>query len=73
MKATISTIIAMITTTTTAFAANGDMVKDAGLHCWAFLGFCAIIVACQTVPAALQGKDTVKALLAKRTVTNKKA
>jgi hypothetical protein len=62
MRTTISTIIATIAMTTTAFAAEGDMAADTGILCWVFLGFCALIVACQMVPAVLLGTAAAKAL-----------
>jgi hypothetical protein len=65
MRAIINTIIAMFATTATAYAANGGQADDPGILCWAFLGFCAVIVAGQMVPAAMLMIGAVKALVAK--------
>jgi len=65
MRTPINTLIAMAATTTTAFAANGGQADDPGLLMWAFLGFCAVIVAGQLVPAALLVIGTAKALFTK--------
>jgi len=52
MRTTINTIIAALATTTTAFAANGA-AEEPGLLAWGFLGFCAVILVGQLVPAAM--------------------
>jgi hypothetical protein len=36
-----------------AFAASGGRVDDSGIFVWVFLGFCALIVVAQIVPAVL--------------------
>jgi hypothetical protein len=46
-------LIATAASTTTAFAASGAQADEPGILCWAFLGFCAVILVGQLVPAAL--------------------
>jgi hypothetical protein len=45
----------------TAFAAGGR-VDDSGIFVWVFLGFCAMIVVAQVVPALLLMTGMVKGL-----------
>ena len=52
MRTAINTIIATIATTTTAFAANGA-AEEPGILAWGFMGFCAVILVGQLVPAAM--------------------
>jgi len=53
MRTAINTLIATIATTTTAFAANGAQGDEPGLLAWGFIGFCAVILVGQLVPAAM--------------------
>ena len=43
-----------------AFAATAGRVDDSGIFAWIFLGFCALIVLLQTVPAILLMTGLVK-------------
>ena len=54
MRALINTTLATIATMApvAAFAAGGR-VDDSGIFVWVFLGFCALIVVAQVVPALL--------------------
>jgi hypothetical protein len=61
MRTTINTIIATLATTTTAFAANGA-AEEPGILAWAFMGFCAVILVGQLVPAAMLVIGAVKGL-----------
>ena len=61
MRATINTIIATLATTTTAFAANGA-ADEPGILAWAFMGFCAVVLVGQLVPAAMLVIGAVKGL-----------
>lgn len=70
MKALI-TMIATIAPAT-AFAASTTHVDNSGLFVWIFLGFCALIVAAQVVPAALMFFGLVKGITGK-TEANVKA
>jgi len=49
---TLATIIGTIAPAT-AFAAGAPRVDDSGLFVWIFLGFCALIVIAQVMPALL--------------------
>jgi hypothetical protein len=51
MKA-LTTIMGIIAPAT-AFAASGAAEEGSGIFVWIFLGFCALIIAMQIVPAAL--------------------
>jgi len=64
MRTTIATLIATIVTTTTAFAANGAGTDEPGLLAWGFLGFCAVILVGQFVPAAMLLVGMVKGIVA---------
>ena len=61
MRTTINTIIATLATTTTAFAANGA-AEEPGILAWAFMGFCAVILVGQLVPAAMLIIGAIKAM-----------
>ncbi|MFU8858613.1 MAG: hypothetical protein ACNA8S_16605 [Deferrisomatales bacterium] len=52
--------IATIANAATALAATGTRVDHSGIFVWAFLGFCALIVAAQVVPAILMAVGAVK-------------
>ena len=73
MRALLNTIIATIGTATTAFAAKGGNADNPGILCWAFFGICAIIFACQMVPAAMMWIGAAKALTMKPAEMNNKA
>ena len=62
MRTAINAIIATIATTTTAFAANGASTDEPGLLAWGFIGFCAVILVGQLVPAAMLVIGAVKGL-----------
>ena len=63
MRALITTIVAAIAglVPVAAFAAGGR-VDDSGIFVWVFLGFCAMIVVAQVVPAVLLMTGMVKGL-----------
>lgn len=61
----INTIIATVASAAPAFAANGVPADEPGILVWAFMGFAAIIVAGQLVPAALLVFGAVKAIFGK--------
>jgi hypothetical protein len=62
MRTIINTIMATIATTTTAFAANGAANEEPGILAWGFIGFCAVILVGQLVPAAMLIIGAVKGL-----------
>lgn len=49
---TLATIIGLLAPAT-AFAATGARADNSGLFVWIFLGFCALIVVAQVIPAIL--------------------
>lgn len=53
MKMTMATISAVLFSVLPAFAAEGTRQDHSGLVVWVFLGFCALIVVAQLVPAVL--------------------
>ena len=59
MRALITTIIGTIAPAT-AFAANGLSEDNSGIFVWVFLGFCALIVVAQVIPAVLLMTGMVK-------------
>ena len=59
MRALITTIIGTIAPAT-AFAANGLSEDNSGIFVWVFLGFCALIVVSQVIPAVLLMTGMVK-------------
>jgi len=61
MRYAINTLIATAAMTTNAFAANGA-TEEPGLLAWGFMGFCAIILVGQLVPAAMLVIGAVKGL-----------
>ena len=62
MRALITTIIGTIAPAT-AFAANGLSEDNSGIFVWVFLGFCALIVVAQIIPALLLMTGMVKGLV----------
>ena len=62
MRALITTIIGTIAPAT-AFAANGLSVDNSGILVWVFLGFCALIVVAQVIPAVLLMTGMVKGVV----------
>ena len=64
MRALINTILVTMATTTTAFAANGEITNGTGILGWVFGGFCALFVLCQALPAVMLGTGAVKAIVA---------
>lgn len=54
-------------TASNAFAATGARHDNSGIFVWIFLGFCALIVVAQTMPALLILTGAIKALGKERT------
>ena len=63
MRTAINTLLATAALTTNAFAASGA-AEEPGLLAWAFMGFCAVILVGQFVPAAMLLIGAFKALAA---------
>ena len=53
MKVAITTLIAAAALTTTAFTANGALMAERGMLCWATIGFLAAVLVGQTIPALM--------------------
>ncbi|MEI6208918.1 MAG: hypothetical protein WCP20_19245 [Desulfuromonadales bacterium] len=63
MRALISTIIGTIAPATAFAAANGLSEDSSGIFVWVFLGFCAMIVVGQVIPAVLLLTGMVKGIV----------
>jgi len=61
---TLATLLATIAPAT-AFAASSAHEDNSGFFVWIFLGFCALIVAAQIVPAALMFFGLMKGIASK--------
>ena len=59
---TLATIMGILAPVT-AFAANGVREDTSGILVWVFLGFCALIVVAQVIPALLLMTGMVKGLV----------
>ncbi len=63
MRALITTIVGTLAPAS-AFAASSNLSADnSGIMVWAFLGFCALIVVAQVVPAVLLLTGMVKGVV----------
>ena len=62
MRALITTIVGTLAPVT-AFAASGLSEDNSGIFVWVFLGFCALIVVAQVIPALLLMTGMVKGLV----------
>ena len=62
MRALITTIATVASLAPVAAFAAGGRVDDSGMFVWMFLGFCALIVVAQVVPAVLLMCGLVKGI-----------
>jgi hypothetical protein len=62
MRALITTIAGTLAPVT-ALAANGMSEDNSGIFVWVFLGFCALIVVAQVIPAVLLMTGMVKGIV----------
>ena len=60
-KISLTTLVTLLVASP-AFAATAGRVDNSGFIVWAFLGFCALIVVAQLVPAVLVMFGIVKAV-----------
>ncbi|HEY4744310.1 MAG TPA: hypothetical protein VIH45_06595 [Desulfuromonadaceae bacterium] len=62
---TLATMIGTVVTSApvAAFAASAGRTDDSGIFVWIFLGFCALIVLLQTLPAILLMTGIVKGMV----------
>jgi len=65
--ATIATVAGLVPVA--AFAASSNLVDNSGIFVWIFLGFCALIVMAQVIPAILLMFGMIKGV--SRVVTEK--
>lgn len=49
----INTLVLLLGSVTSAFAASGAREDNSGIFVWIFLGFCALIVVLQLMPAVM--------------------
>ena len=66
MKAIAISLITLLTSATSVFAATAGRTDSSGILVWIFLGFCGLIVAAQLVPAALMLFGIVKGVASPR-------
>jgi hypothetical protein len=64
MRALITTIVGTLAPVTAFAAANGLSEDHSGIFVWVFLGFCALIVVAQVIPAILLMTGMVKGVVA---------
>ena len=62
MRALITTIVGTLAPVSTFAAASGLREENSGIFVWVFLGFCALIVVAQIIPAVLLMTGMVKAV-----------
>ena len=62
MRALITTIVGTLAPAT-VFAASGAREDSSGIFVWVFLGFCALIVVAQVIPAVLLMCGMVKGVV----------
>ena len=63
MRALITTTLATIAAAPVTAFASGGRVDDSGIFVWVFLGFCALIVVAQVIPAVLLMTGMVKGVV----------
>ena len=63
MRALITTIVGTLAPVSAFAAANGMSEDNSGIFVWVFLGFCALIVVAQVVPAILLVTGMVKGVV----------
>ncbi|MFZ4859870.1 MAG: hypothetical protein ACOYL3_26165 [Desulfuromonadaceae bacterium] len=63
MRALITTIVGTLAPVTAFAAASGVREDSSGIFVWVFLGFCALIVVAQVIPAILLMTGMVKGVV----------
>ena len=63
MRALITTIVGTLAPVTAFAAASGVREDNSGIFVWVFLGFCALIVVAQVIPAVLLMTGMVKGVV----------
>ncbi len=68
-----SSLALVIGSASTAFAASGAREDNSGMFVWIFLGFCALIVAAQLIPAVMVTLGFAKGISKEREVAHQTA
>ena len=63
MRALITTIIGTLAPTAALAASSGLSEDNSGIFVWVFMGFCALIVVSQVIPAVLLATGMVKGIV----------
>ena len=63
MRALITTIVGTLAPASAFAAASGLREDNSGIFVWVFLGFCALIVVAQVIPAVLMATGMVKGVV----------
>ena len=63
MRALITTIVGTLAPVSAFAAASGLREDNSGIFVWVFLGFCALIVVAQVIPAILLMTGMIKGLV----------
>ena len=63
MRALITTIVGTLAPVSAFAAASGLREDNSGIFVWVFLGFCALIVVAQVIPAVLLMTGMVKGVV----------
>ncbi len=69
----LTTLMTLIASTSAFAASTAGRVDNSGFLVWAFLGFCALIVVAQLVPAVLVMFGIVKAVVGPKEVAEQKS
>ncbi len=63
MRALITTIVGTLAPVTAMAATSGAREDNSGIFVWVFLGFCALIVVAQVIPAVLMATGMIKGVV----------
>ena len=63
MRALITTIVGTLAPASAMAASSGLSEDSSGIFVWAFMGFCALIVVAQVIPAVLLATGMVKGIV----------
>jgi len=63
MRALITTIAGTLAPVSAFAAASGLREDNSGIFVWVFLGFCALIVVAQVIPAVLMATGMIKGVV----------
>ncbi|BDV41725.1 hypothetical protein GURASL_06480 [Geotalea uraniireducens] len=68
-----NTLAAWLGTVAPALAASGAREDNSGIFVWLFLGFCALIIVAQVIPAVLMTLGAAKGLKKERALAEEQA